>query len=124
MLRIYFLIAVLFLCSIAVAQKKDFYVESVKAYQKKYVTTHEVVKKKDKKYFRFFPVNKLYHVSCSFEKITDTIGFTMKTSANTLKHYYKYGSLNFKIAGTDCHLFVYQSRDLMQTEKYKDYLFL
>jgi uncharacterized protein (DUF1684 family) len=104
--------------------QKDFYVESIKAYQKKYVAEHEVVKKADKKYFRFFPISNSYNVSCTFEKITDTVGFTMKTSANTLKHYFKYGRLNFKISGTDCHLYVYQSKDLMQTEKYRNYLFV
>ena len=48
----------------------------------------------------------------------------MTTSAKTLKHYYKYGSLSFNISGNDCRLFVYQSKDLMQVEQYKDYLFV
>ena len=113
-----------FLCSITVAQKKDFYVEELKAYQKNYVKNHEVVVKKDKKYFHFFPVSNDYNVFCSFEKITDTIGFTMTTSANTLKHYFKYGRLDFMIAGKEYLLFVYQSKDLMEVEKYKDYLFV
>ncbi len=104
--------------------QKDFYFERIRAYQKNYVDSHEVVKKNDKKYFRFFPVNKRYNVTCHLERITDTIGFTMKTSANTLKHYYKYGRLDFMISGTACQLFVYQSKDLMKTEKYKDYLFV
>ena len=122
--RVFILVTGIFICSIAFAQKKDFYVESIKAYQKKYVAEHEVVKKKDKKYFRFFPVSSIYNVSCSFEKIIDTTGFTMKTSANTLKHYFKYGRLNFKLSGADYYLFVYQSKDLMQTEQYKNYLFV
>lgn len=100
------------------------YVDSIKAFQKNYVSTHEVVTKKDRKYFRFFPVDSKYNVQCSFEKITDTIGFNMNTSAKTLKHYYKYGRLEFKIADKILHLFVYQSKDLMQTEQYKDYLFV
>ncbi len=124
MQRVFPLLFGLFLYSIAVAQKKDFYVESIKAYQKNYVTTHGVVKKKDKKYFHFFPINSQYNITCSFEKITDTIGFNMKTSANTLKHYFKYGKLHFTLSGAHCHLFVYQGKDLMQTEKYKDYLFV
>ena len=114
----------IFICSFGVAQKKDIYVEQIKAYQKNYVDSHEVVQKKDHKYFHFFPINKAYKVSCYFEKITDTLGFTMTTSANTLKHYYKYGRLDFIINGEECLLFVYQSKDLMQTEKYKDYLFI
>ncbi|HMU09938.1 MAG TPA: DUF1684 domain-containing protein [Ferruginibacter sp.] len=104
--------------------QKDFYTESIKAYQKKYVDSHEVVKKNDKRYFRFYPVSKTYNVICRFEKITDTIGFTMKTSANTFKHYFKYGNLSFTIAGKELKLFVYQSKDLMKTERYKDYLFV
>ena len=48
----------------------------------------------------------------------------MKTSANTLQHYFKYGRLNFVLDGKDYHLYVYQSSDLMKTEKYKDYLFV
>lgn len=120
-----FLFAIgIFISGFTVAQKKDFYVERIKAYQKNYVTSHEVVPKKDKKYFHFFPISKAYDVTCSFEKITDTVGFTMKTSANTLKHYYKYGRLDFIIGGKECLLYVYQSKDLMQVEKYKDYLFV
>ena len=111
------------LCNFTFAQENS-YTRSIKAYQKNYVDSHEVVKKKDAKYFHFFPINNQYNVTCSFEKITDTAGFTMKTSANTLKHYFKYGRLDFNISGTDCHLFVYQSKDLMQTEKYKNYLFV
>ncbi len=120
-----FLFAIgIFISGFAAAQKKDFYVERIKAYQKNYVTSHEVVPKKDKKHFHFFPISNTYNVSCSFEKITDTVGFTMKTSANTLKHYYKYGRLDFIIDEKECLLYVYQSKDLMQVEKYKDYLFV
>ncbi|HMJ48503.1 MAG TPA: DUF1684 domain-containing protein [Ferruginibacter sp.] len=124
MQRISSFLAGILICTISFAQKSDSYARSIQAWQKNYVITHEVVKQKDKKYFHFFPVNKALNVSCIFEKITDTIGFTMKTSANTLKHYYKYGKLNFKISGKDHHLFVYQGRDLMQSKKYRDYLFV
>lgn len=123
MLRFLPLLFAFFISQISLAQK-DLYVESIKAYQKKYVAEHEVVKKNDKKYFHFFPISSAYNVACSFEKINDTAGFTMRTSANTLKYYFTYGKLNFKIAGTDCHLFVYQSKELMQTEKYSNYLFI
>lgn len=120
-----FLLAIgIFIYSFTVAQKKDMYVEQIKAYQKNYISTHEVVAQKDHKHFHFFPINKAYRVSCYFEKITDTIGFTMATSAKTLNHYYKYGRLDFMINGEEYLLFVYQSKDLMQVEEYKDYLFV
>ena len=115
----------LFCCSIfSFAQQKDTYIESIKAYQKNYTSTHEVVMGKDKKYFRFFSISKDYNVTCTFEKLTDSIGFTMKTSANTLQHYLKYGKLSFTISGKECYLFVYRSTELMKTEKYRDYLFV
>lgn len=113
-----------FICVTSFAQKTDPYVEQMTAYQAKYAAAHEVVPKAEKKYFRFFPANRAYRVFCTFEKITDSIGFTMRTSANTLKHYYKYGLLKFTVNGTSAQLYVYQSKDLMQVEKYKDYLFV
>ena len=124
MLKSNLLFTFIFFCTVAAAQKHDAYTDSIKAYQKDYVATHEVVGRVDKKYFRFFPISAAYNVTCSFEKINDTAGFTMKTSANTLKNYFKYGRLDFKIAGSSYRLFVYQSKDLMKTEKYKDYLFV
>jgi uncharacterized protein (DUF1684 family) len=105
-------------------QHKDTYPASIKAYQKMYVDSHAVVKGKDKKHFRFFPVNKAYHVTGYFERIIDTAGFTMNTSAGTQKFYYKYGRLDFMIDGKEYLLFVYQGKDLMQSEQYKDYLFV
>lgn len=122
--RVFLLAAVLFISGFASAQKKDFYTESIKAYQKMYVDSHEVVKGKDKKHFRFFPVNKDYNVTGYFERIVDTVGFTMPTSAGTVKYFYKYGRLDFIIDGKEFLLYVYQGKDLMQTEQYKDYLFV
>lgn len=120
-----FLAAILtFLYCFAVAQKKDAYTESIKAYQKIYSDSHAVVQGKDKKYFRFFPISKTYHVTGYFERIVDTVGFTMNTSAGTIKYFYKYGRLDFMIEGKEYLLYVYQGKDLMQTEKYKDYLFV
>jgi uncharacterized protein len=124
MQRIFLLATGIFLNSFVFAQKTNSYVESIKAYQKNYINTHEVVPKKDRKHFHFFPISSTYNVTCSFEKINDTIGFTLTTSANTLKHYFKYGRLDFMIAGEEYLLFIYQSKDLMQDEKYKDYLFV
>jgi uncharacterized protein (DUF1684 family) len=108
----------------ASAQKKDAYTESIKSYQKNYVESHEVVQGKDKKYFHFFPVNKSYQVTAYFERIFDTLGFTMPTSAGTVKYFYKYGRLDFLIDGREYLLFIYQGKDLMQSEQYKDYLFV
>ncbi len=122
--RLFLLAAGMLISGFVFAQKKDIYAESIKAYQKMYVDSHEVVKGKDKKQFHFFPINKAYHVSAYFERIYDTVGFTMNTSAGTVKYFYKYGRLDFIIDGKECLLYVYQGKDLMQTEQYKDYLFV
>lgn len=122
--KIFLVVIGAFIVSLASAQKKDFYTESIKEYQKMYIDSHEVVKGKDKKAFRFFPINKDYNVTSYFERIVDTVGFTMNTSAGTVKYFYKYGRLDFMIDGKEFLLYVYQGKDLMQTEQYKDYLFV
>jgi uncharacterized protein (DUF1684 family) len=122
--RVFLLAVAMFIAGSAFAQKKDIYTESIKAYQKIYIDSHEVVKGKDKKHFHFFPINKAYNVSAYFERIFDSVGFTMNTSAGTQKYFYKYGRLDFMIDGKECLLYVYQGKDLMQTEQYKDYLFV
>jgi uncharacterized protein (DUF1684 family) len=103
---------------------QQYYVAEMQAYQKNYIDTHEVVKGKDKKYFHFFAVDSNYRVNAVFEKITDTVGFSMKTSGNTLQQYFKYGKVSFNINGTPLHLLVYQSKELMKSKHYADYLFI
>jgi uncharacterized protein (DUF1684 family) len=118
-------VAGILIFAIVVAQKKDSYSDSIRVFQKNYVATHEVVvEKKDKKHFRFFPIDKAYNLHCYFERIVDTVGFTMPTSAGTQKYFFKYGRLDFIVAGEECLLYVYQGKDLMATEKYRDYLFV
>lgn len=48
----------------------------------------------------------------------------MKTSADTEKKYVKYGQLHFNIGHSHCHLTVYQSLALRETDEYKNYLFI
>lgn len=122
--RVFLLAAGMFISGFAFAQKKDLYTGSIKSYRKMYIDSHEVVKGKDKKQFRFFPVNKDYNVTAYFERIVDTVGFTMNTSSGTVKYFYKYGRLDFMINEKEFLLYVYQGKDLMQTEEYRDYLFV
>ena len=100
------------------------YIRQVKTFQTDYVANHEVVNRKDKKYFQFFAIAPTFRVNAVFEKINDSIGFTMQTSGNITKHYYKYGRVSFTLKDTVLQLFLYQSKDLLKNEKYKDYLFI
>ena len=107
----------------APAQKKT-YRDSLDAFQKNYVETHEVVKEADRKYFKFFPVNKKYRVLAAFEKMDDPKGFIMKTSGTKTPQYFKYGILTFTLDNKVLQLTVYQSQQLKKDDQYKDYLFV
>jgi uncharacterized protein len=100
------------------------YTAQLKKFQADYVSNHEVVTGKDKNYFRFFNVDSLYHIKASFERISDSIGFTMKTSGAVTKHYYRYGKISFILRDSLLHLTMYQSKDLMTNDQYKDYLMI
>jgi uncharacterized protein (DUF1684 family) len=104
--------------------QKNGYTDSLKHFQQAYADSHEIVKPADKKYFRFYPVNKSYRVLARFEKIADSAGFIMKTSGSKLPTYFRYGNVYFHIGKKDLKLTVYQSRDLMNNPQYKDYLFI
>jgi hypothetical protein len=123
--RVFLLAIGIFFAGSALAQKDDFYVKSIKVYQKNYIDNHDVVQdKKDKKQFHFFPISNTYNVAAYFERIIDTVGFTMATSAGTVKYFYKYGRLDFMIDGKEYLLYIYQGKELMQNEQYRDYLFV
>ena len=123
MQRFSLLLLFVFVAELAVAQN-DPHRKDVLAWQKNYVAKHEVVKGNDKKYFHFFPIDGAYFIMAELQRMNDSIGFQMRTSAGTEQHFFKYGTLKFSILGKACLLFVYQSEDLMKTEKYKDYLFV
>ncbi|MCW3091108.1 MAG: hypothetical protein JWP81_2177 [Ferruginibacter sp.] len=118
-------ISLLLLGKISLAQNKpSAYIDSINAYQKNYIDTHEIVKGEDRKYLDLFAPDSTYKVLADFEKINDLQGFGMPTSAKVMQRYYKYGKISFKIKGRLYELFVYQSKDLLLTKEYKNYLFI
>ncbi|WP_462250145.1 DUF1684 domain-containing protein [Ferruginibacter sp.] len=124
MKKFIFLFTAIFCLQISFAQKSKTYNDSIKAFQKTYVTSHEVVKTADRKFFRFYPADKTYAIQCSFEKSTDTTVVVMKTSGKKIpqKDFIRYGKLIFTIHDTALQLTVYQSK--LQTPLTKDYLFI
>ena len=93
-------------------------------YQQKYTKNLKVISDDDRKFIRFFPVDKNYRVVASFKRIIDTTGFDMNTSSGVKKKHFIYGLLNFKLKDSLVQLYVYQSAALMKQEKLKDYLFV
>jgi uncharacterized protein (DUF1684 family) len=114
------------LCCLALdgfSQGKPFK-DSLARFRKNYITTHEVVKEENRKHFRFFPVSEKFLVEATFEKFTDSSGFTMPSTGKTQSRYYKYGTLYFTFNNQPFKLTVYQSERLLKTSAYKDYLFV
>lgn len=72
----------------------------------------------------FFPINLKYRIEARFVRTPDQKPFKMPTTTNEFKIYEKYAEAHFKIDGKEMVLNIYQSHELRETEKYKNYLFL
>lgn len=72
----------------------------------------------------FFPIDLKYRVTATLVKTEDAEPFDIPTSSGKTKKYRAYGKVNFELEGKPYTLTVYQSLDLIQQEKYRDYLFL
>ena len=114
----------LFVLAITCAYCQDNYKDSMNSYQANYVQTHEVVTGTDKELFRFFPVDEKYRITAIFEKKNDSKWFSMETSGTIRKIFRIYGVLRLVINDTSVKLNLYQSQNLMNSDEYKDQLFL
>ncbi|MCA6068620.1 DUF1684 domain-containing protein [Chryseobacterium sp. RG1] len=72
----------------------------------------------------FFPIDLKYRVRAKFVKTENPVPFDLPTSSGKTKSYQEFGKATFELDGKPYTLTVYQSLDLMKTEKYKDHLFL
>lgn len=100
------------------------YTNAVQKHQDNYVQNHEVVTGADRKHLSFFPIDKTYRVEARFERRENSSWFLMETSGTMKKMYRVYGTLTFTIRDTVQRLNVYQSQSLMQTDQYRNYLFI
>ena len=114
----------LILCIFPVSAQKNSYLDSMQAFQKAYVDSHEVVGKNDKQFIHFFSVDPGMRIWCTFTPAKNAKWFSMKTSGTSSQVYRKYGLLTFRIHDTLLQLNVYQSQSLMASEEYADYLFI
>ena len=123
MKKIFATISLVFFFAILFAQQHK-YEDSLLAFQKDYTANHEIVKGKQKTFFRFFPVNKNYSITADFEKINDSAITSMKTSGSIKKDFVRYGYVYFKINKQQCKLTIYQSLALKGKQEFENYLFL
>jgi uncharacterized protein len=71
----------------------------------------------------FFPIDLDYRVNAKLTVTDGTPFFAMKTTTSRLSTERVYGYVTFILAGKEFRLPVYQSKDLMNTKEYADYLF-
>ena len=116
--------SVLFLSSLFAQETKTTFHKSITTpFQKKYITTHEVVKGEDRKLIQFYKEDKSYKVACTFIKSKDTNTISMPTSGTAKQYFKKYGKVIFLLKAKQYELTIYQSYPLYEGE-YKNYLFL
>ncbi len=105
-----------------VLAQQDPYEDSITAFRKHYIQTHEVLAGDDRQNLQFFPIDPAYCVPARFEKLVDAPWFQMVSSGSEKKTYRAFGLLYFSIHDTILRLTVYQSQRLMQIPEYADYL--
>lgn len=121
----------LFLIFIGCAQDKEV-VLSETVFQKELNAEYKdasksPLKSKDLKIFKgldFFKFDSSYVVNATLKPTPDTEWFNMKTTTDRLSKERVFGILNFELQGQSFQLNIYQGQELMQTEGFKDYLFL
>ncbi len=117
-------LALCLLTSLGSLAQKDAYIDSLNAYQARYVAEHNVVTGEDRKWLQFFPVSQDYEVRASFEYTDNPKWFSMPTSGTIKKVFRQYGTAKFYIHDTLVTIPIYQSQQLMQTDNFRDHLFL
>jgi uncharacterized protein len=108
----------------AVSFSQSSYRDSITAYIKNYINSHEVVKGDNRKQLHFYEANEKFRVTAKFERSTGNQWFEMPTSGRIKKVFRVYGILSFTINDTLVKMNLYQSQGLMGSDEYKNYLFL
>lgn len=80
--------------------------------------------RKDFEGLDFYPADTTYVVRARFERTPDAIPFYMPSTTDDRSLEVVYGIAHFSLNGAEHRLEVYQSRDLIDREEYRDYLFL
>ncbi|QEC67867.1 DUF1684 domain-containing protein [Panacibacter ginsenosidivorans] len=132
MKRIIFLIGILFIVNIVLAQKDTALINEINRFQKELIQEYTNAgtsplsreAKKEFKGIHFFPVSMQYVVTAKFTRTANEKIFEMPTSGKETKQYVKYGEVTFTIKDKEYTLGVYQSISLASQRQYRDYLFI
>ena len=115
------LLCCIHLCSFA---QGDAYKDSLLVFRQRYISEHGVVKAAEQYRLQFFSINPAYQVPVRVQLIEEAPWFKMETSGPLKKTYRVYAVLHFTLHDTAVALQVYQSKDLMASAAYADYLFI
>ena len=85
------------------------------------------LKSKDLKRFKgldFFPFDSAYTITATLKRTKDSEWFNMKTTTKRLSKERIFGVITFQLKNKTYELNIYQGEENMNSEDYKDYLFL
>lgn len=82
------------------------------------------IDRKDFKGLDFFKFDSIYVVKATLKLTPNSEWFKMKTTTSRESEQRIFGILTFELKGETFSLNVYQGKDLMKKDEYKDYLFL
>lgn len=117
------IILCLLLSAFSLSAQKS-YSDSLQQYIQDYVANHPVVKEKDKKLMSFYPANERYRIVARIAKKNNSPWFLMETSGALKKTYRIFAVATFLVNDTLQTLNIYQSQSLMETDQYKNHLFI
>jgi len=100
------------------------YIDSLTAYRQKYIQEHEAVAPADRHLLDFYAADSTWRVRARFELVNGMGWFDMETSGTRKKAHRVYGLLHFQVKDSNFVLRVYQSKELLATKQYKDWLFV
>lgn len=87
---------------------QNHYLDSIKAFQKKYLTELEPIIKKATAHIRFYPINPAFKIKAQVEILKAQPVFKMTTSSGKTKEAQKYALVKFMYSGVACQLYAYQ----------------
>lgn len=85
---------------------------------------HSPITKYDFNFISFFKPDIKYKVTCKTTDLVDQKFMDFGTSSGALRKYRKYKKLDCEIGDTIFTIYTYESKRLLTSEKYKDYIFL
>ncbi|WP_179345626.1 DUF1684 domain-containing protein [Winogradskyella ursingii] len=126
-----FILLLIFIMSVSCAQEKQT-LKGETEWQKEQNAnfkdaTKSPLKDKDRKTFTgldFYKFDSTYVIKAVLKRTPDSKWFNMKTTTNEVTKERVYGVLNFELKGESHQLNVYQGQELMETNDFRDYLFL